>query len=407
MALDLFTSEYKNFFSMLSLFISLYLSFLFCCKRLLIAAGFIKSPLSEVKLIEDSIELHCEVIGKPTPEIQWWTVEGNDSEIMSQLYDGARQHRVNINFTYNLDAKSTISIMNLTIEDTGTYECRASNDPYRNDLKKIPKIKWIRSQATVIVIEYPIIVRNPEVLESKENVKGAILSCNLTNPPSSIEGRVWKKDDVEIPATKDTGESPLMEYKLEADDVKNSGEYSCHYFTTPAVNGTILVKAAPGVNAEKTSEHRTEGESGVLTCKSSGFPPVENWSWSRKTKGGTEQIVNGTEKFHIKSMGNKTELRISFLDIEIDQGDYFCNATNEIGGRVETIHLRVRSRYAAVWPFLGIVAEVIVLVAIIFIYEKRRKPDEISDDDEQGSAPLKSNSATNHKDQNIRQRNSN
>ncbi|XP_072924392.1 basigin [Hemitrygon akajei] len=370
-------------------------------------AGFIKSPLSDVKLIEDSIELHCEVIGKPTPEIQWWTVEGNDTEVMSQLYDGARQHRVNINFTYNLDAKSTISIMNLTVEDTGTYECRASNDPYRNDLKKIPKIKWIRSQATVIVIEHPIIVRDPEVLESRDKVKGSVLSCNLTNPSSVIEGRVWKKDDVEIPTTKDSVDSPLMEYKLEGDDAKHSGAYSCHYFTTPAVSSTILVKASPGVTAEKKSEHRTEGESGVLICKSSGFPPVENWSWSRKTKAGTEQIVNGTKKFHIKSTGNKTELHISSLDIELDQGDYFCNATNEVGGEVETIHLRVRSRYAAVWPFLGIVAEVIVLVAIIFIYEKRRKPDEISDDDEQGSAPLKSNSATNHKDKNIRQRNSN
>lgn len=33
-------------------------------------------------------------------------------------------------------------------------------------------------------------------------------------------------------------------------------------------------------------------------------------------------------------------------------------------------------KYAALWPFLGICAEVAVLCTIIFIYEKRRqKPD--------------------------------
>ncbi|XP_069784265.1 basigin isoform X1 [Narcine bancroftii] len=370
-------------------------------------AGFIKSPLSEVKIIEESIELHCVVIGKPTPEIQWWSVEVNDTKVMSQLYDGARQQRVNIHFTYNLDAKSTISITNLSIEDTGTYECRASNDPYRNDLKKSPKAKWIRSQATVIVIEHPIIIKNLQILNPAENVKEAILSCNLTDPPSFIEGRVWRKDDIEISATKDSDSSPLMEYKLDAVDAKHSGAYTCHYFTTPSVNDTILVKAPPGVNIDKKSEHGNEGDYGVMVCRSSGYPPVENWIWSRQTNTGTELLVNGTKNIAIKNMGNKTELRIFPLNIEEDQGDYFCNATNEIGARVETIHFRVRGRFAAVWPFLGIVAEVIVLVAIIFIYEKRRKPDEISDDDEQGSAPLKSNSSTNHKDKNIRQRNSN
>ncbi|XP_067872326.1 basigin [Heterodontus francisci] len=370
-------------------------------------AGFIKSPLSEVKLMEDNVELNCEVIGKPTPEIQWWGIEGNDSEVMSQLYDGARQRRVKINSSYNIDAKSSIKIMNLSIEDTGIYECRASNDPYRNDLKKSPKIKWIRSQATLIVIEHPIIIVDPPILESGEVLEETILRCNLTNPPSPIEGHVWKKDDVEIPNTSDDEASTVMEYKLNAVDAKHSGEYSCYYFTSPAVNNTIHVKAAPGVNSDKKSEHGNEGDVGVLTCKSSGYPPVENWSWSRKTKAGYEFIVNGTKNFHIKSAGNKTELRIYSLNIEEDQGDYFCNATNEIGAKAETIHLRVRGRYAALWPFLGIVAEVIVLVAIIFIYEKRRKPDEISDDDEQGSAPLKSNASMNHQDKNVRQRNSN
>lgn len=99
------------------------------------------------------MELYCEAIGNPIPEIQWW-FEGNDpNETYAQLWDGARQDRVKINATYNLHSTSTISITNLTADDSGMYECRASNDPDRNHLSKSPKVKWIRSQANVFVIE--------------------------------------------------------------------------------------------------------------------------------------------------------------------------------------------------------------------------------------------------------------
>uniref|UniRef100_A0A8P4GAV8 Ig-like domain-containing protein n=1 Tax=Dicentrarchus labrax TaxID=13489 RepID=A0A8P4GAV8_DICLA len=78
--------------------------------NIILSSGFIKSPLSQMKLFNDSAELHC---------------EGED----------------------------TIHLTSLTFDDSGTYECRASNDPDRNELKKTPKIKWIRSQANIIVIE--------------------------------------------------------------------------------------------------------------------------------------------------------------------------------------------------------------------------------------------------------------
>ncbi|KAM3656618.1 basigin-like [Ammospiza maritima maritima] len=123
------------------------------CGLVRVAAGFIKSPLSQKRLAQDSVELYCEAIGNPIPEIQWW-FEGNDpNETHAQLWDGARQDRVKINATYNLHSTSTISIANLTADDSGMYECRASNDPDRNHLSKSPKVKWIRSQANVFVIE--------------------------------------------------------------------------------------------------------------------------------------------------------------------------------------------------------------------------------------------------------------
>lgn len=141
-----------------------------------------------MKLIDDSAELHCEVIGNPIPEIQWWFIEGEEpNETVSQLFEGARDSHVHINTTYIHHAVSTLSLFNLTLNDTGIYECRGSNDPDRNDLKTTPKVKWIRSQANVIVFESEL--RSVEVssttppLDDGEPLRFSVFSP-LCPPPS-------------------------------------------------------------------------------------------------------------------------------------------------------------------------------------------------------------------------------
>lgn len=73
---------------------------------------------------------------------------------------------------------------------------------------------------------------------------------------------------------------------------------------------------------------------------------------------------------------SSSELHVKSLHVEQDPGKYSCQASNDQGQDSEVIVLRVRKHLAALWPFLGIVAEVLVLVTIIFIYEKRQKKGE-------------------------------
>uniref|UniRef100_A0A8C9FAG3 Basigin n=1 Tax=Pavo cristatus TaxID=9049 RepID=A0A8C9FAG3_PAVCR len=343
-------------------------------------AGFIKSPLSQRRLTQDSVELHCEAVGSPIPEIQWW-FEGNEpNETSAQLWDGAWQDRVKINATYNLHSTSTIYIANLTSEDSGTYECRASNDPDRNHLSKSPKVKWIRSQANVLVIERPVIIG-----QHTSSAGEVVLTCNMSAPHTPIRGHKWMLGDKTL-KTEDDNSSSYISYTIEGKVEDHSGVYECIYETNPVAKGNVSIEVPPQVVAYKKSEHGNEGDTGVLTCKSPSYPPVEVWSWS-KSNGDVSlfdstRIHNDTVNYIIHATGNKTELRILKLNIEKDMGDYHCNATNQKGFGSATVNLRVRSRLAALWPFLGIVAEVLVLVTIIFIYEKRRKPDEVLDDED-------------------------
>ncbi|MEQ2174139.1 hypothetical protein GOODEAATRI_004665 [Goodea atripinnis] len=101
----------------------------------------------------DTFELYCDVVGNPTPEIQWWYSEVNRVDSFRQLWDGARKRRVSIGTAYGVNSVSVLGVSHLTLDDAGTYECRASNDPRRNELHLNPATTWIRAQASVTVLQ--------------------------------------------------------------------------------------------------------------------------------------------------------------------------------------------------------------------------------------------------------------
>lgn len=182
-------------------------------------------------------------------------------------------------------------------------------------------------------------------------------------------------------------------YYCVVEDAETNGELKREVLY---MHNKYRIKAHDDVNA-------IEGEKFTLHCAVTGKPRIPIY-WEMDIIGNS--TFNDTRyAFKDDDIGVENAILIIKETIKDDRGVYSCSVRPEIGDTVvHTTMVRIKDKYAALWPFLGICAEVFILCAIILIYEKKRNKTELEESDTDQS-PDQKNTPDNGKESNLRHRN--
>lgn len=282
----------------------------------------------------------------------------------------------------------------LVMDDGGIYTCKETS-------------KNVSTSVTVQVVD--VIVEEVEYNTDQVNLTCKTDFHPLKNKNDSYTV-TWTKNNTALNSKRATanGMQLTIDNPVWPEDL---GQYECNLHfgdsylngekTEQKVQGTGGLIGQPKIKDFKSSKNVVQGDNMVLKCPVSGYPyPVVTWYKDDNPIDTSVSRVN-TETFdYVKN----AKLIIYTLDFS-DKGKYKCyvNSTHSGFNNTEAvIDIKVKDRLAALWPFLGIVAEVIVLCLIIFIYEKKRSK-EMENEDDIPDEKVANNK--DHKEKDIRQRN--
>lgn len=290
---------------------------------------------------------------------------------------------------------TTLTKESLDRPDAGTYQCK-----YDTQAEKFV--------VTVAIVEFT--TTSDEYNMTAGDKQTNSLKCTYkVDKEASVtwdkEELMWTREDQPLSARHKANASMLTIENTEWTDI---GPYTCSLKltwggvgspTSETVSTMVPLYGAPKIGKMDTSKNVVQEDDLEIKCDVTGYPyPSVTWK-----KDGQPLIPN--KRITLSSADGKYDnaiLSINNLEFE-DKGEYTCNATNRLypGGKTATIVIRVKDKLAALWPFLGIVAEVIVLCVIIFIYEKKRSR-EMEDEADGGDEVVNSDD---HKGKDVRQRN--
>ncbi|GIX88992.1 hypothetical protein CEXT_679871 [Caerostris extrusa] len=276
--------------------------------------------------------------------------------------------------SYSPEKSNYVTIMRLVVDDanaihTGEYKCNSDG---------------LYSHRVVVVTE--------NMIETNEDYPGMgkiltpgeplVLQCNTSECPHCTV--VWLKDGKEVHSIEDHLEIHEKNNSITImhSSYNDSGVYVCAIDRKQldvALNATIVVQSKIKLDKFDASSVVVEGSPLEIYCNAKGAPmPYIKWFI------GEQEVYDGDKRVKLEDHDGlkRGKLLIDEADFD-DRNHYTCEAYNQLDSVNTTVFIRVKGKLAALWPFLGICAEVAILCSIIFVYERRRsmnQPDETETD---------------------------
>ncbi|XP_053289596.1 B-cell receptor CD22 isoform X2 [Pleuronectes platessa] len=260
------------------------------------------------------------------------------------------------NSIYSQTSNSLYHTFTVTSSDAGLYFCRAQNTEGSKDSKqKKLVVKYSPKHVTVQA--------NPG-LDVKENVS-LTLSCSAeSNPP--VSSVTWRK-------TTDGREEIIQQtqtqsFRVNSASPSDSGLYSCEA-TNDIGSGKsqpaeVKVRFSPKHThiTESSEKQELDGRSSVmLSCFSHSFPPVQHYSWYRKSQEEEkDELVSEHQNHTVYSN---------------QPGVYYCIAQNEADQSLsDPVHLfEPTGNSLHILKFLLPALLVLMIIFLIVVVLRRRK----------------------------------
>uniref|UniRef100_A0A8D9FE64 Protein sidekick n=1 Tax=Cacopsylla melanoneura TaxID=428564 RepID=A0A8D9FE64_9HEMI len=242
-----------------------------------------------------TVNIPCEALGVPSPNITW-------------LHNAVNKDKTPHASRYSVEEDGTLIIRKLRMEDSGMWQCVATNEAGSESVST-----WLKVKTSAPIMESP--PQNATVLDGKDTV----LTCRVAGAPTPNVTWIYQ-DDLPVPIL---GRTQILEQgDLLIADVKNTdaGKYTCVRQNEAGrleASAYLSVLVRTQIIQPPTDTRVLLGHTATLQCKVSSDPTVPyqiDWFHNGNPIGA------GSQRLHIGGDGTLEIQAVRAADV----GEYAC-----------------------------------------------------------------------------------